>query len=144
MQSQSVTLVIESRSRLSPDAAFRAALSPAELVRASFPLLGLTFEGGMPPRWEAERVYRVRIRQFACLPARSFEIKFREIDGAKRTFLTEEWGGEFESWRHRLTVQTAPGGCLITDRIDIKAKSLPPGAVPFIRLLYRFRRWRLR
>jgi len=145
MDFKHLSLLIETAVAVPPDRAWAGVLSPSDLIRVSFPLLSMSFEGEVPERWERGPVYRVNVRQFSLLPPRLFEIKFSEIDPEKRKYVAEERGGEFESWRHTLEIRPSEnGGSVVCDRIDIVARSLPFAAVSFIRLLYRTRRRRLR
>jgi ligand-binding SRPBCC domain-containing protein len=72
-------------------------------------------------------------------------------------FLTLESAGEREfqeasssllwrSWRHRRTVEPAPGGCVLTDRVAFTSRV--PGiarlATPLVRAVFRHRHRRLR
>ncbi len=101
-----------------------------------------------PERWE-DGNYRVGLRIFGWIPLGSQVIgisrgEFSDGDSGFRAQLRDNGHSALATkWDHWITVESAPGGCRYTDRIEIQAGLLTPLVAAFAWFFYghRQRRW---
>jgi hypothetical protein len=134
----------------SPKRCFAEVESPRLLSYVSRPLVRFVAidPPAFPKRWE-EREYRVGLRILGWIPLGSQVIgiargDFSDDENGFRAQLRDNGHSALVSkWDHWITVESAPGGCRYTDRIELQAGALTPlvGAFAWVFYRHRQRRW---
>lgn len=101
-----------------------------------------------PERW-SEGKYKVGLRILGCIPIGSqvIQISQGELSDDETGFRVQLRDNGHSAlvarWDHRITIESAPGGCRYTDKVDIQAGIFTPLVWAFAWVLFRHRqrRW---
>lgn len=133
-----VRIVVEASYAVPADRVFAAAITYEDVKNGR---AGLLVSAGAPSG--ACRLgddFTLTSHLFGLIPLGAWRIRVVEADEAGRAATTEEGGGLFRRYRHRLTVADyGDGSSLYRDEIDFDAGWLTPVMKSFVRRLYRGR-----
>lgn len=98
----------------------------------------------LPERWE-EGKYVVGLRLFGFIPLgrQTIDISVPSRSGSHIVLRDNGYSSLISRWDHLITIRSAQGGCVYTDRVEIKAGVLTPIVWAFTWFFYRHRqrRW---
>jgi len=98
----------------------------------------------LPEQWE-EQKYVVRLRLFGFIPfgRQTINISVPSRSDSHIELRDNGYGSLISKWDHLITIRSADGGCVYSDRVEVKAGVLTPFVWAFAWLFYRHRqrRW---
>ncbi len=98
----------------------------------------------LPERWE-EQQYVVRVLLFGLIPfgRQTIDISVPSRSDAHVELRDNGYGSLISKWDHLITIRSADGGCIYSDRVEVRAGVLTPWVWAFAWLFYRHRqrRW---
>lgn len=98
----------------------------------------------LPKQWE-EKKYLVRLRILGVIPfgCQTINISVPSRSDAHFELRDNGYSSLIPKWDHLITIRAAEGGCVYSDRVEIRAGVLTPFVWSFAWLFYRHRqrRW---
>ena len=96
----------------------------------------VAFDGLPEGRVEAGQSLSVNVSLLGVLPAQPYRMDVLECDDAAMVLRSSEKGAGVKRWMHTLSVDPAPEGSRLTDRIEIDAGALTPIFALWAKYLY--------
>jgi len=125
---------------VSADVVWKSYREPEILRAVSKPILNLIPVGHLPSEFAQGQTVHFRLSLFGFIPWGKHSIYFATMDNAKRSFETQEFGTNIQSWNHHLIVQPiSQSSCVCLDVIDFEAGVWNVILWPYAQLLYRWR-----